>query len=118
MRSIYNDNDIKLRRADLRNNTTKPEQVLWYWLRGKNLNGYKFRRQYSVGRVILDFYCPKLRLGIEIDGDSHFSADAVIYDRQREDFLKQQGIKIIRFTNRDVIDNIEGVVREIQNHLS
>jgi len=95
----------------------KPEQILWYWLRNNNLKGCKFRRQYGVGNFVLDFYCPKLRLGIELDGDSHFTDQAKTYDEKREQFIKLQGIKIIRFKNTDVSQNIEAVVEEISRHI-
>ena len=96
----------------------EPEQILWYYLRGKNIKGYKFRRQHSVGNFILDFYCPELRLGVEIDGDSHFINNTTKnYDQNREEFLKSQNIKVIRFTNTEIRENIEAVVDEISKHL-
>src|SRR3989344_7155579 len=113
MKFNYNNSKMKDRRKVLRSDMTKPEQVLWYWLRTKYLKGYKFRRQYSVGYYILDFYCPKLRLGIEVDGDSHFDSKAMEYDQQRDDFLKGHNIEIIRFTNKEVMENIEGVLEKI-----
>jgi len=95
----------------------KPEQVLWYWLKGKKLNNYKFRRQYSIGYYIVDFYCTELRLAIEIDGDSHYSQKAKVYDQEREDFIKSYDIRIIRFTNKEVIENIEGVIYRVLEEL-
>jgi very-short-patch-repair endonuclease len=117
MAFLYNDNRLKTRRQALRNNMPKPEQRLWYWLRGKKANGYKFRRQYGVGGYILDFYCPELRLGIELDGDSHFNDKAKEYDRIREDFLKANNIRVLRFTNKEVKDNIQGVVEKLLKYL-
>jgi very-short-patch-repair endonuclease len=114
----YNNPALKSRRQTLRNNSTEPEQILWYYLKNKNLNGYKFRRQYSVGAYVLDFYCPKIRLGIELDGDSHFTAKAQTYDRIRDKSIKDLGIKILRFTNIDVQENVEAVLEEIMMHLS
>lgn len=90
--SLYNSKDLKSRRVYLRNNMPKPEQVLWYWLRGKNLNGFKFRRQYSVSNLILDFYCPALRLAIEVDGDSHYQLSGQVRDKARDNFLQSQNI--------------------------
>ncbi len=114
---LYNNPKLKTRRKDLRNRIPEPEQILWYWLRGKNLKGYKFRRQYSVGNYVMDFYCPKLRLGIEIDGDSHFRPKAVLYDQIREQFLAQQNIKVLRFTNTEIAENIEEVINKLTEYL-
>ncbi|MDP4000661.1 MAG: endonuclease domain-containing protein [bacterium] len=116
---LYNKKDSKLRRKFLRNNMPNPEKLLWYHLMSKNLKGYKFRRQYGVGNYILDFYCPGSRLGIEIDGDSHFLNSKVkFYDKDRDQFLKSQNIKVIRFTNSEVNENINSVLGEIMKHLS
>ena len=118
MAYLYNDQKLKIKRRDLRRNMPKPEQVLWYYLRGKNLNGYKFRRQFSVGNFILDFFCPQLKLGIEIDGDSHFLNDQTIErDRRREQFLEQEQIKLLRFTNNEVVNNTEAVTEKILAYL-
>ena len=115
---LYNNQNLKLRRKTLRANMPQPEQVLWYYLKGKNLKDYKFRRQYSVDSYILDFYCPKLRLAIEIDGDSHFIDDnAVGYDQKREEFLAKQNVNVIRFTNSDVTENINAVMNKISEYL-
>ena len=72
---------LKNTRKQLRNNPTKAEQVLWKYLKNKQIKGYKFRRQHSVGNYILDFYCPALKLCIEIDGDSHFTDEGKNYDK-------------------------------------
>ncbi len=114
---MYNDQILKIRRKSLRNNMPKPEQILWYFLRGKRLNGYKFRRQFSIGYYILDFYCPKLRLALEIDGDSHYSSDSIIYDQQRSDFLNSKNIHVLRFRNNQIFENIESVILEILKYL-
>lgn len=96
----------------------QPERVLWYFLKGKNLKDYKFRRQYGVGRYILDFYCPELRLAIEIDGNFHFTDSHVkAHDQKREQFLIGQRINIIRFTNSDVTGNTDAVINKISEYL-
>lgn len=118
MQHIYNNQKLKLKRRTLRNNMPRPEQLLWYYLKGKNLEDYKFRRQYSIGDYIVDFYCPTLRLAIEIDGDSHFvDSDAMVYDQKREKFLTEHNIKIIRFHNSDVMRNSNAVVNKILEYL-
>lgn len=115
---LCNSQKLKPRRQTLRNNMPQPEQILWYYLKGKNLAGYKFRRQYSIGNYILDFYCPELRLAIEIDGDSHFvDCRAINYDQKREKFLTEQNVKVIHFINSDVINNIDAVIGKISEYL-
>lgn len=97
----------------LRSNMPEPEQVLWRQLRTRGF-GAKFRRQHSVGSYILDFYAPSASLAIEVDGDSHFeSSIAQARDTTRTAFLAERGIRILRFTNRDVMANIEGVYATI-----
>jgi len=93
-----------------RRNPTEPERRLWRHLSGSRLGGFKFRRQHAIDSRILDFFCPSLALGIEIDGDTHDPAT----DRRRDALLKQQyGIAILRFTNADVMTNMEGVLLTI-----
>jgi len=89
------------------------EQILWYFVRDRQLGGYKFRRQYGVGAYVLDFYCPKLKLAIEINGDSHFDYKAVKYDIQRQRYIESFGIRFLRFTNIDIYENIDEVAAEI-----
>ena len=98
-------------RKQLRNNATSSEALLWKALRGRNAGGYKFRRQQGIGSYILDFYCPELRLCIELDGSSH--DHKYEYDERRTAFLNEQGIKVVRFHNEVVLANVDAVVREI-----
>lgn len=100
-------------RRSLRNNATKPEQVLWKQLKWKQLE-VKFRRQHSVGRYILDFYCVDKKLCIEIDWESHFSEEAQEYDEIRTEYLESLWITVIRFTNDEVMNNIDGVLYKIK----
>ena len=87
---------------------TKAEQILWFnVLKSNKLRGYKFTKQKQVFNYILDFYCSKLLLVIEVDGSSH--NDRLEYDRQRDDFLRLCGLKIIRISNIEVEKNLEGV---------
>lgn len=109
----YNNNSLKIIRQKLRKNMPTPEILLWNKLRGKQLNGLKFRRQYSIGNYIIDFYCPERRLAIEIDGDSHYSAQAEIKDKKRDYFVEEHGITTLRFTNKEIINNLEGVLINI-----
>ena len=93
---------------------TQAETLVWSKLRAKQMCGYKFRRQYSVGVYVLDFYCPTLKLAIEIDGDTHFQAGAKISDLSRQDFIEKFGIRFLRFTNQQVSKNLEGVLARIK----
>ena len=118
MNRIYNRRELKTRRQTLRNQMPPAEVLLWQQIRGKQLLGYKFRRQYSVGRYVLDFYCPALRLGIELDGDSHFQEGGAQRDQERDSYISSFGIRLVRFLNTDVFENMDGLlevlVREIR----
>ena len=108
-----NDKEYKEYRKALRSNMTPAEATLWRALKGRGVGGMKFRRQQGIGPFILDFYCPEHRLGIELDGDSHDYKYE--YDEERTEYLRQQGIRIIRFSNQQVFTSIQGVVSEILN---
>jgi very-short-patch-repair endonuclease len=99
------------RGRELRKDSTFPERRLWSCLRGRWLCGLKFRKQHSVGPFIVDFYCHDQRLVIELDGASHDGRGQ--YDVEREDYLKAQGLRVIRFSNDDVLRDIEPVLRAI-----
>ena len=115
---IYNRPVLKSRRKELRNNSTPAEKQLWRLLQQSNLGGYKFRRQHSVGTYILDFYCPEEKLAIELDGDSHFIDEAMAYDHERTAYLTSLDIRVLRFLNTDVYDNLnvvgERILEEIE----
>ncbi len=118
MNYLYNNQYLKIRRKSLRNQMSEPEQKLWYHLRAKNLKKYKFRRQFSVGNFILDFFCPQLKLAIEIDGDSHFiNSRTIEHDKIRGEYLKQFGIQILRFNNDEVNTNLNSVLEKILKYL-
>ena len=110
---IHNRQILKSRRKELRNNSTPAEKLLWSKLLHSNLGGYKFRRQHSVGAYILDFYCPSEKLAVELDGDSHFTDEAIEYDLQRTAYLNTLNIKVLRFLNTDVYDNLNVVCERI-----
>ncbi|MCH7673398.1 endonuclease domain-containing protein [candidate division KSB1 bacterium] len=103
----------KARRKQLRNNPTEAEQKLWQYLKEKQVSGVKFRRQYSVDAYILDFYSPSLKLAIEVDGPSHLTSRGIEHDENRTTHIEGFGIRILRFTNDDVYENIEGVIFRI-----
>ena len=101
----------------LRRGQTDAEQLLWQVLRGRNLKGFKFRRQHPVGGYILDFYCHDARLAIELDGGGHNTDNQKLYDEERTKVLNGAGIKIIRFWNHDILNSLELVLDEIYRHL-
>jgi very-short-patch-repair endonuclease len=110
---LYNRPPLKSRRKELRNGSTPAEVKLWSMLQHSNLGGYKFRRQHSIGYYILDFYCPSERVAVELDGDSHFTDDAIDYDHERTAYLNALNIKVIRFLNTDVYNNLNVVCERI-----
>jgi very-short-patch-repair endonuclease len=110
----HNDKNLKDLRRQNRNNLTPAEAELWKHLHNSKLDGRKFRRQHSVGNYILDFYCPQEKLGIELDGKVHFTDNAFEADTVRTKYLNSLNIKIIRFENKDVFNQLEGVLEEIR----
>jgi very-short-patch-repair endonuclease len=110
---VYNDQIQKFRRRELRKNQTKAEKILWYAIRGRQVNSLKFIRQYSVGPYILDFFCPKVRLAIELDGEWHKNARE--YDKERESFLQDEDIRVIRFWNSEVERSLLKVIEKIKS---
>ena len=102
---------LKRRRRSLRREITDGEHALWQLLRNREFD-YKFRRQVSIGGCIVDFYCHKLKLIIEVDGGIH--NDQIEHDARREAWLKQQGYNIIRVMNEDCIYNAETVLKIIK----
>ena len=112
---LYNRKILRERRRSLRNNQTTAEKWLWLSLSKSQLAGFKFTRQYGVGSYILDFYCPKVRLAIEVDDDSHRKTGAKIYDEERTNYLKGLDIKVLRFTNQEVFNNLDKVLENIRS---
>jgi very-short-patch-repair endonuclease len=99
------------RSRTLRRDVTDVERRLWSKLRNAQIDGASFRRQHPAGRYILDFYCPALQLAIELDGGQH--AQTSSRDQQRDEWLKQSGVTVLRFWNSDVTENLSGVLEVI-----
>ena len=101
-------------RRELRNHSTVAEMALWKHLKGKQVEGLTFRRQFSVDHYILDFYCPALHLAVELDGEVHNRQ--IDHDRERSQYLQDRyGIKVLRFENKWVFEHLEwilGAIRE------
>jgi very-short-patch-repair endonuclease len=113
MTELYNKSSEKLKRQTLRNNMPPAERAIWERLRGRQVENCKFRRQYSIAEFVVDFYVPELKLAIEIDGDSHLGEQAQTYDAERQAFLESKGTCFLRFTNRQVYEELDGVVEAI-----
>ena len=115
MQDIMNNPENKSARKNLRNCSTSAEATLWKLIKDKQIDGLKFRRQHSVGSYILDFYCPSLRLGIELDGNVHDDVIVQEHDWEREKYLKEiAGIHVLRFENEEVTSNTEAVIEVIR----
>ncbi len=102
--------------AKLRAEMTVPEKILWVYLKDKPM-GFKFRRQHPIGRYVLDFYCHKKRLSIEIDGKNHDDLAQFVNDVERTGYLNRIGIKEIRFKNEDILHNIDKIKLSINHEL-
>jgi very-short-patch-repair endonuclease len=103
---------------ELRTNSTDVENLLWYFLRNRQLNGYKFRRQHQIDtRYIVDFVCSKMKLIIELDGGQHNEDENIKYDKKRSEFLKNKGYRILRVWNDEMLKNTENVLETILYYL-
>ena len=111
----FNPTRSKNFRQHLRNNLTPPEKILWQYLKSNQL-GYKFRRQHGIGKYIVDFYCAPLYLVVEIDGTVHGETVIVKKDEIREEFLKNLHLRIKRYTAREIYNELEGVLDDLQRY--
>jgi len=102
----------------LRSHMTKAESLFWEQIRNKQFKGYKFRRQHPVHKYIVDFYCHKLKLIIEIDGGYHKTSTQKKADLERSKLLEFQDLQVVRFTNEDVLNNIDKVLRELEQKIN
>jgi very-short-patch-repair endonuclease len=110
---ISNIKTLKEYRRFLRNNLTPAEALLWKTLQSRQLLGVKFRRQHSIGIYILDFYCPKYRLGIELDGSVHLETIVMENDQVRTSYLNSVGIHVLRFDNEQILHDLDSVTNSI-----
>jgi len=109
---------LKKYAAELRKNPTEAEEKLWKELRKFRLKGFIFRRQHPIDIFIADFYCHKLKLIIEVDGEIHESDESIEYDEGRSAELEKHGIKVLRFKNSEIINKIDLVIATISSSLS
>lgn len=112
MMKSYNKN-LKLPSRDLRKNMTDAEQVLWQSIRRKQILGLQFYRQKPLLNFIVDFYCPAADLVIECDGGQHYTEDGLAADKSRDHALNELGLMVLRFSNHEILTEIDGVVEVI-----
>lgn len=113
MTEIFNKHSEKEKRQHLRRHMPNAETVLWQKICRRQIAGVKFRRQYGIDRFVVDFYCPSLRLVIEVDGPTHQGSEAQTYDQARQQFIESLGIEFLRFTNSEVYQNLDAVLEII-----
>jgi len=114
--SLHNLKCLKDTRRHLRRNMTVAELIVWSVLKDKKLCGRKFRRQHSIGYYIVDFYCPAEKLVIELDGQQHYTPEGVEKDKDRDKHLNLMNIKVLRFENKQVINNLTDVLKVIKSN--
>src|SRR5438093_827568 len=111
-RLIHNVAGSNDRRKELRESLTAAEALLWLNLKGRRLNGKKFRRQHGIGPYIVDFFCPECRLAVELDGAAHLTDNGNEADGRRTEFLNRFNVRVIRFENKAVFEDLGGVLED------
>ncbi len=109
--------NLKQFARELRKNMTDAERLLWTHIRKKQLKGCQFYRQKNIGNYIVDFYCPASKIIIEVDGGQHYSEAGAAKDKTRDDYMASLGFTILRFSDIDVLKNINGVLETIYKQL-
>jgi len=110
---------LKERAREMRKNPTPAESIMWdLLLNDEAFDGYRFLRQKPIDQYIVDFYCSKLMLAIEIDGSVHDEIDTHNYDKMRSEKLKKYGIKVIRYRNDDVMNNIDAIRKDLEKQIT
>jgi very-short-patch-repair endonuclease len=113
MKHLYNNPKLKRVRIKLRQDQTPHEAFLWSKLRNRKLENFRFVRQYSLEKYVLDFYCPTKKLAIELDGSQHANPENVTHDNQREKYLNSFGVTVLRFPNYEARYNLDHVLDKI-----
>ena len=117
-RNLFNRKRLKHLRSELRSRSTSAEVALWNLLKSRNLEGKKFRRQYSIGSYIVDFFCPSEKLIIELDGDPHGEYQRIQKDAVRDKYIESLGFFVIRFENKVVFQDPEFIKNEIRKFIN
>ena len=113
MSTIHNRKYLKPTRKYLRNNSTSAEATLWNMLKSSQVGGYKFRRQHSIGKYVVDFYCPQIQMVIELDGQPHAELINIARDAERDEVIRSLGIQVFRYENRWVFEYPEVIKNDI-----
>ncbi len=114
---LYYNKNLKQFSRELRKNMTDAENVLWSRIRGKQIKSCQFYRQKIIGNYIADFYSPKAKLVIELDGGQHYNREGQEKDAQRDTYMVGIGLKVLRFSDRDVFDNLDVILQEIWDQI-
>ena len=114
---IYYNRKLKNTARTLRKNMTDTEVFLWSKIRRKQLKGFQFYRQKTIGNYIVDFYCPAAKLIIELDGSQHYEEEGLRKDKVRDQYLMRLGFQVKRFPSTEVFSNIDGIISEIYDQL-
>lgn len=114
MTKHYNKTTEKAKRRKLRQYSTHAEELVWKYLRDRQMLGYKFKRQYSVDQYVIDFYCSELKLAVELDGASHNSPERKEYDIKRQNKLETFGIKFVRISDDELFGNPNKTFEKIE----
>ncbi|MBN1444981.1 MAG: endonuclease domain-containing protein [Candidatus Omnitrophica bacterium] len=112
----YNRN-LKKHAGVLRVNMTEAEKLLWSKIRKKQLKNFQFYRQKSIGNYIVDFYCPSANMVVELDGGQHYSVEGRAKDKIRDSYMKKAGLKVLRFSDLEVLKNLDSVLEVIWGNL-
>ena len=114
MTKHFNKSIEKEKRRKLRKNSTHSEDLVWRYLRNRQLLGYKFKRQYSVDHFVIDFYCPEIKFAIELDGASHLLPEQKEYDIKRQKYLETFGITFLRISDDELFGNPNLAFKEVE----
>jgi very-short-patch-repair endonuclease len=110
---LFYNTKLKKLSYQLRLNMTDAEKLLWSKVRRKQLKGYQFYRQRTIGDYIVDFYCPRANLIIELDGGQHYTEEGMHKDTIRDVYMEGQGYNVLRFSDRELFENLKGVIERI-----
>ena len=110
-------NELNILARELRKNSTIQERRLWNLLKNRQFHNLKFKRQQPMGNYIVDFICKEAKIIVEIDGGQHNEPENIKADEERTKFLEQLGYKVIRFWNNEIYENIEGVIKKLEQEI-
>ncbi len=113
MTKIFNRYNSKDTRKDLRNNLTKGEVILWQHLKGSQLGGFKFRRQHSIHNFVVDFYCPEIKLAVEVDGETHGIEEIFVRDQWRQKIIEKENVVFKRYVSNDIFNNLDQTLEDL-----